>query len=134
MEIQATLPLLGTVFSKRYGGIDTGFGWLFIGAAVVALALLVLDLSVPRWGLAWGMGQALAGVAAVVAAAYNLYQYYQAGQKQILGISLLDILDKYARDAVQFSFEPGIFLAGAGLAFIIVGGLGRLLVAGFETS
>jgi hypothetical protein len=132
VQVQVDLPLLGTVFDRTYGGMDTEYGWLFMVAAGAVLLFVVLDLVLRRWGLAWGMAQAILGVAAAGVSAYSVYRYYKLGQQQILGISLIDVLNQYARNTVRFSVETGVYLVGAGIAAIVVGGLLRLLIAGFE--
>ncbi len=134
LQIEVRLPLLGTVVNRTYGGMDTGQGWLFLGVAAVALVLLVIDVAFQRWGLAAGLGQALSGGLAAVAAALGFYRYYQAGTQEIWGISLLEILTEYARDLVHLSVKPGIYLVAAGLASLILGGLLRLIVAGLAPS
>lgn len=128
--VEVSLPLVGTVLNRTFGGTDTGQGWLFIGVAGVALLLMLADIAFRRFGLAAGLGQSLAGALAAVAAALSFYRYYEVGTEQILGISLLDILTEYARNLVHLSVEPGIYLVAAGLAALILGGLLRLIVAG----
>jgi hypothetical protein len=142
LQVEVRLPLVGTVLNRTYGGMDTGQGWLFLGVAAVALVLLVIDVAFQRWGpqpslrwgLAAGLGQALLGGLAAVAAALGFYRYYQVGTQKIWGISLLEILTEHARDLVHLSVKPGIYLVAAGLASLILGGLLRLIVAGLAPS
>jgi hypothetical protein len=130
IQVQVRLPLVGTVLNRTFGGMDTSQGWLFLVVAAVALLLVIADIAFRRWGLAAGLGQAILGALAAVAAAFSFYRYYQAGTQQILGIDLLDILTEYARDLVHLSVKQGIYFVAAGLALLILGGLMRLLVAG----
>jgi hypothetical protein len=66
--------------------------------------------------------------------ALQLKRYYEAATKEYLGISLLDILNQYARDYVTLSVQSGIYFLAAGLALVILGGLLRLVVGGLEPS
>jgi hypothetical protein len=132
VRVQVSLPLVGNVLDRTFGGLDDGQGWLFIGTAALALLLVVTDVLSRRWGLAAGLGQALVAGVTGVASALSFYRFYQIGTQQIWGISLLEILEKYARNAVDLSIQPGLYLVGAGLATLLVGGLLRLLVASFE--
>ena len=131
IRVGVTLPLVGRILDQTYDGLDSGQAGLFIGVAVMALLLVVVDVAVrhPRSGLAVGLGQALAGVVAAAAAGVSAYRYYQVGTKEFLGISLVDVLTNYLTDQVHISVQFGIYLAVAGLVILIVGGLLRLLSA-----
>lgn len=129
VRISVQLPLLGTVFNQGFGGMDSGFGWLLIGVAALALFLALIDVLSRRWGLAAGLGQALLGVITAIALAATAYTYYQAGSQTVFGISLIDVLTQYARNVVNLSVQQGIYLVAAGLAGLIIGGILRLVVA-----
>jgi len=131
IRVGVTLPLVGRILDQTYDGLDSGQAGLFIGVAVMALLLVVVDVTVrhERSGLAVGLGQALAGVVAAAAAGVSAYRYYQVGTKEFLGISLVDILTDYLSNQVDISTQFGLYLAGAGLVILILGGLLRLLSA-----
>jgi hypothetical protein len=130
VQVEVVLPLVGKVIDRTFGGMDTSQGWLFLGVAGIALLLFLLDVLSRRWGLAAGLGQALAGVVAAASVALSFYRYYEAGTQQIWGISLLDVFSEYARNVVHLTVKPGIYLVAGGLAALILGGLLRLVVAG----
>lgn len=133
LRVQVRLPLLGTVLDRTFSGMDSGQAWLFIGAAAIALALLLLDVASRRWGLAAGVGQALLGALLAVTATLSIYRYYRVRAQRILGISLLDILIRYARDTVHLSVERGVYLVAAGVVALVLGGLLRLILAELES-
>jgi hypothetical protein len=95
---------------------------------------MVMDIASRRWGVAAGLGQTLVGALAAASVGLDVYRYYQLGAQAFLGISLLDIVTEYARDAINFDLKPGVYLVGAGLAALILGGLLRLVVATLEPS
>jgi hypothetical protein len=132
IRAEVSLPLVGKVVDKTFSGMDSGQAWLFIGVAALALILILFDVIIRRAGMAAGLGQALAGVVAIISVGSSVYRYYQVGTQEILGVSLLDVLGQYARDLVKITIEPGIYMVAGGLAAIIVGGLVRLLVAGLQ--
>ena len=78
------------------------------------------------------LAQALLGGLTAAILTFNAYTYYQAGAQTLFGISMLDVLTQYARDLVQITVLPGIYLVGGGLAGLIVGGILRLIFAGME--
>jgi len=130
IRVTVSLPLLGNVLDQSYTGLDSGQAGLFIGVAVMALLLVVADVVIRRGrsGLVAGLGQALVGVVAIVAAALSVYRYYQAGTREFLGISLVDVLTNYLSNQVHVSIQFGVYLVGAGLVLLIGGGVLRLLV------
>ena len=132
VRVAVTVPLLGNVLTRSIGGPESGYGYLLLGLGALSLLLLVVDLLSRRWGLAVGLAQALMGGLTAVILGFNAYSYYQAGAQTILGVSLLDIFTRYARDAIHLTVLPGIYFVGAGLAGLIVGGILRLLLAGME--
>ena len=85
-----------------------------------------------RWGLAAGLAQALLGGLTAVVLGFNAYGYYQAGAQTIFGVSLFDVLSQYAPDFVQVALQPGVYLVGAGLVVLIIGGILRMLTANME--
>jgi hypothetical protein len=132
LRVQVNLPLAGNVLDRTYAGLDDGQGWLFIGVAGLALLLALADLLSRRWGLAAGLGQALLAGVSGVSSALSFYRFYQIGTQQIWGISLLEVLEQYARNAIELSIRPGLYLVGAGLGTLLLAGLLRLLVASLE--
>ena len=132
LRLAVTLPLLGNVLNRTISGLESGYAYLLIGIGALGLLLLLVDLLSRRWGLAAGLAQALLGGLTAVTLAFNAYTYYQAGAQTLFGISMLDILTQYARDLVQITVLPGIYLVGGGLAGLTLGGLLRLIFAGME--
>ena len=132
VRVAVTVPLLGNVLTRTIGGPESGYGYLLLGLGALSLLLLVVDLLSRRWGLAAGLAQALMGGLTAIILGFNAYSYYQAGAQTILGVSLLDIFTRYARDAIHLTVLPGIYFVGAGLAGLIVGGILRLILAGME--
>lgn len=132
VRIRAQLPLVGTVFDRTFTGMDSGYGWLLLVAAVLAALLLLVDVVTRRWGMAAGLGQALMAASAGVALGVTAYSYYQTGSQSVFGISLLDVFTKYARNVVKLSVQPGVYLAAVGLGGLLLGGLLRLVTAGME--
>ncbi len=132
VRIRVQVPLLGNVFDRTFDGMDSGFGWLLLVAAVLAVVLLLVDVVSRRWGMAAGLGQALMAAFTGVALGVTAYSYYRTGSQSVFGISLLDVFTKYARNVVKLSVQPGIYLVAAGLGGLLLGGLLRLVVAGME--
>jgi pSer/pThr/pTyr-binding forkhead associated (FHA) protein len=136
IRVEVSLPLVGRVLDQVYDGLDSGQAGLFIGVAVMALLLVVVDVVVrrKRSELAVGLGQALAGAVAVVSVVASVYRYYQVGTMEFLGVSLADILTNYLSNQVHISMQFGVYLVAAGLVGLILGGLLRLLVAARESA
>lgn len=132
IAIRVQLPIVPIGVDRTFSGVSSGLAWLFIGLAVAALLLMLMDVVSRRWGLAAGLSQALLAVTVLLSLAVQVRQYYQAGTQKFLGISLVDVLTKYAKDVVDITPEPGIYALGAGLVALIVGGLLRLVLAGLE--
>ncbi|MFZ1242262.1 MAG: FHA domain-containing protein, partial [Anaerolineae bacterium] len=110
LRLAVTLPLLGNVLNRTISGLESGYAYLLIGIGALGLLLLLVDLLSRRWGLAAGLAQALLGGLTAVTLAFNAYTYYQAGAQTLFGISMLDVLTQYARDLVQITVLPGIYL------------------------
>lgn len=134
VRIRVQVPLLGNVFDRTFDGMDSGFGWLLLVAAVLAVVLLLVDVVSRRWGMAAGLGQALMAAFTGVALGVTAYSYYRTGSQSVFGISLLDVFTKYARNVIKLSVQPGIYLVAAGLGGLLLGGLLRLVVAGMESA
>jgi hypothetical protein len=135
IEVQVQLPVVPVGVNKAFSGMDSGHAWLFVGVGVVVLLLVVMDILSRRFGLAAGMGEAMVPALAVVAIALEVRRYYQAAASQkFLGISLVDVVTKYAKDLVEIRPLSGVYMLGAGLGIVIVGGLLRLAVAGLDPS
>jgi pSer/pThr/pTyr-binding forkhead associated (FHA) protein len=123
--------------TQKVSGLQ-GYGKLTLGIAVLALIVLVVDIFVYRKSVVPGIIYTIAGLLAVGAMAAdlkNLYDVYNQVQTASLlfGIKLSDVVevfDKFIK--VEVSVLPGLYLTGAGLGLLLVGGLGRLAVALLE--
>jgi hypothetical protein len=119
--------------TQKVSGL-AGYGKLTLGIAVIALIVLVVDLAFYRRSAVPGIVYTLAGLLAAGAMAAdlkNLYDVYNQVQSASLlfGIrlsSVIEMLDKFIQ--VKVTVLPGLYLTGAGLALLLVGGLGRLAV------
>jgi hypothetical protein len=134
VQLQVRLPFLGTVVDRAYSGADSGLLWLFLGASVLALVFVGLDVASKRWGLSGGVAQALLGTGIAVVLFGQLQGYYRLGTQKLLGISLLELYSRYGRDLVAVSIKPGVYLVSAGVAALVLGGTFRALLAGFKSS
>jgi hypothetical protein len=134
IRVEVTLPLVGRILDQVFDGLDSGQAGLFIGMAVMALLLVVVDAAIRRersrlLSIAVGLGQVAAGIVAVVAAGADVYRYYELGIQEFLGISLIDILSEHVGKEILIFIQLGVYLAAVGLVILILGGLLRLFLA-----
>ncbi len=137
IRVEVTLPLVGKILDQVFDGLDSGQAGLFIGMAVMALLLVVVDVAVRRERsrlfsvVRWLWARRLAGrpIVAVVAAGVDLYRYYELGIQEFLGISLMDILSDHLGKEILIFMQFGVYLAAVGLVILILGGLLRLLLS-----
>jgi hypothetical protein len=123
--------------SQKVSGLE-GYGKLTLGIAVIALIVLVVDIFFYRRSIVPGLVYTLAGLLAAGAMAAdmkNLYDVYNQVQTASLlfGIKLSDVIevfDKFIQ--VEVAVLPGLYLTGAGLGLLLIGGIGRLLVSLLE--
>ncbi len=134
IRVRVQLPLLPIALDRGYGGTDSAQSGLLIAVGAVVILFVLFDVASRRYGFFAGLTQALLGSAIVVAMALQLRRYYEAATHKYLGISLLDVFTQYARDYVTLSVQTGVYFLGAGLAFVILGGLLRLVVGGLDPS
>jgi hypothetical protein len=119
--------------TQKISGLE-GYGKLTLGIAVIALIVLVVDIFVYQKSVVPGILYTIAGLLAAGAMAAdlkNLYDIYNQVQAASLlfGIRLSDVIeifDKFIK--VEVTALPGLYLTGAGLGLLLVGGLGRLAV------
>jgi len=132
--VGVNLPLVGSTINQKFSGLDSDQAWLFIGAALTALALLFADITAGKRGVGWaaGLGQALVAVVVVSIEAVSLYRYYRIGTQEILGVSLMDVMSELLGKRIHISIQIGLYLVAIGLAALIVGGLLRVLCAARE--
>lgn len=111
-----------------------GYGKLTLGIAVLALIVLIVDIFVYRRSAVPGIIYTLAALVAAGAMAAdlkNLYDIYNQVQavSLLFGIKLSDVIDVFDQFLeIKVAVLPGLYLTGAGLALLLVGGLGRLAV------
>jgi len=120
--------------TQEIGGLE-GYGKLTLGIAVVCLITLAVDLFLARRSVVPGIVYLLTALIAAGAMASDLLNFYRL-YKQVESVSLLfgiqlgevvQFLDQF----VQMQVTPliGLQLTIIGLALLLVGGVGRLVVA-----
>ncbi len=123
--------------SQEVSGLE-GYGKLTLGLAVIAAIALVVDLFLSRESPIPGIVYLLAGLLAAGAMAADLKNLYDI-YRQVESVSLLfgiklsqviDVFDQFIE--MEVTPLPGLYLTGAGLLFLILGGVGRLLVSLLE--
>jgi hypothetical protein len=132
IRVQVTVPLLGRVVDKMVAGTDTGQATLLLAVAGVTFLLVVLDIASARWGLAAGLGETLSAAAAGASMGLTAYRYYQLGEQELFGYSLLELYEQYASRVVTLTAQPSLYLAVAGLAAVIIGGLLRAIIGALQ--
>jgi hypothetical protein len=113
----------------------TGFGRFTLGMAVLCTLLLVVDLFVRRKTVVPSvvyLMTSLAAGAVMVLDLKGLYDLYDQVQSITLlfGIRLEDVVQAFGKFIdVEIVLLPGLYLTLAGLGFLFVGGLVRLVSA-----
>lgn len=120
--------------SQRIGGLE-GYGKLTLGIAIVSAIALVVDIFFYRRSVVPAVVYLGTGIVSVGAMGFDLanyYRYYQDLQDLglLFGIQLGEVIQVFDH-FIEMEATPmaGLFLTGAGLLLLLVGGLGRLVVA-----
>jgi hypothetical protein len=121
-------------FTQDISGLE-GYGKLTLGLAVVGLIGLIVDIFFYRKSAVAGILYVLASLIVIGAMAsdlINFYQFYKEAESWglLFGIQLGDVIQVFDRFiSVQITPLPGLPLTVAGLVLLLVGGIGRLIVA-----
>ena len=117
-----------------------GYGKLTLGLAVVATIMLVVDLFFYRKSVVAGIVYLLSGLLALGAMAAelkNLLDIYNQVQSASLlfGIKLSQVVEFFDNFVnLEVTPLPGLYLTGAGLLVLVLGGIGRLVAALLDRS
>ncbi len=112
-----------------------GFGKVSLGIAVASAILLLVDVFLTRRSVVPGVVYLLTSLMAagvVVAELKNLYDLYDQVQSMTLlfGIKLADVVKAFGNFIeLEVTLLPGLYLTAAGLGFLLVGGITRLMAA-----
>jgi hypothetical protein len=122
------------LFSQEIAGLDT-YGKLTLGIAAVSLLFLIVDMFFHRTWAVPGIAYLLGGLVAIMVIAIDLRNFSQL-YDQVRALNLLfDIPVGKLIDGVDYlidlqaSMLTGLWLTILGLALLIVGGIGRLILA-----
>jgi hypothetical protein len=113
----------------------TGFGKFTLGMAVLCAVLLIVDIFVRRKSIVPSIVYLVISLAAGVVMVLDLkglYDLYDQVQSMTLlfGIRLEDVVKAFGQFIdVEIELLPGLYLTVAGLGFLLVGGLVRLVSA-----
>jgi hypothetical protein len=123
--------------TQRISGME-GYGKLTLGLAAIATFALVVDLFFYRKSVVAGVVYLLGGLLALGAMAAdlkNLLDIYNQVQSASLlfGIKLSQVVEFFDNFVnLKVTPLPGLYLTGAGLLVLVVGGVARLAVALFN--
>lgn len=113
----------------------TGFGKFALGMAVLSTVLLLVDIFIRRKTVVPSVVYLLTSLAAgavMILELKGLYDLYDQVQSMTLlfGIRLEDVVKAFGKFIeVEITLLPGLYLTVAGLGFLLVGGLVRLVSA-----
>jgi hypothetical protein len=122
--------------TQEIGGLE-GYGKLTLAVAVMSLVAFVLDIFFHRRSPAPGIVYLVSGLVATGAIAFDLINYYRFYDQMkdlslLFGIRLEQVVQVFDRFLdVQITPMIGLVLTGAGLALLLLGGIGRLGLALF---
>jgi hypothetical protein len=120
--------------TQEIGG-GTGFGKFTLGMAVLCAVLLVVDIFIRRKTVVPSVVYLLTSLAAgavMILDLKGLYDLYDQVQSMTLlfGIRLEDVVKAFGKFIdIEIVLLPGLYLTVAGLGFLFVGGLVRLVSA-----
>lgn len=121
-------------FTQDVSGLE-GYGKLTLGVAVIALIALIVDMFFYRRSVVPGIVYLLSSLmvsGAMASDLVNFYRLYQQAESWSLlfGIQLGDVVEIFDRFiSMEITPLPGLPLTVAGLLLLLVGGVGRLIVA-----
>jgi hypothetical protein len=133
-ELVAGLSGSDSIFnvSQQIGGLD-GYGRLTLGIAAISALALAVDIFLYRSSVP-GIVYLVSAVVATGAIGFDLvnyYRYYDQLQDLtlLLGIQLADVVQVFDQ-FIDLQIAPmiGLYLTGAGLALLLIAGIGRLVV------
>ena len=135
-DIVATLSGPNSMFniSQEIGGLE-GYGKLTLAIAVVSMIALVVDIFFFRKSVVPGIVYLVSGLIAAGAIGFDLINYYRYYEQLsdltlLFGIQLSDVV-QVLEHLIEIEITPmiGLPLTIAGLLLLLLGGLGRLIVA-----
>jgi hypothetical protein len=135
-DIVATLSGPNSMFniSQEIGGLE-GYGKLTLAIAVVSMIALVVDIFFFRKSMVPGIVYLVSGLIAAGAIGFDLINYYRYYEQLsdltlLFGIQLSDVV-QVLEHLIEIEITPmiGLPLTIAGLLLLLLGGLGRLIVA-----
>jgi hypothetical protein len=121
-------------FTQDISGLE-GYGKLTLGLAVLGLIGLIVDVFFYRKSAVPGIVYVLASLIVAGSMAsdlVNFYKFYKQAESWSLlfGIELGDVIQIFDRFInMQVTPLPGLPLTVAGLVLLLIGGIGRLVVA-----
>jgi hypothetical protein len=121
-------------FTQEVSGLE-GYGKLTLGLAVIGMIALVVDIFFYRRSVVPGIVYLLSSLVVSGAMASDLMNFYKLYKQAeawslLFGIQLGDVIDIFDRFVeMQVAPLPGLPLTVVGLVLMLVGGLGRVLVA-----
>lgn len=120
--------------SQQIGGLE-GYGKFTLGIAIISAVALVVDIFFYRKSVLPAvvyLGTAVVSTGAMGLELVTYYRYYQELQSLSLlfGIQLSEVVEVFDR-FIETAATPmaGLYLTGAGLVLLLLGGIGRLGVA-----
>jgi hypothetical protein len=123
--------LLGV--EKEIHGLE-GYGKLTLGIAAIGVIVLIADIFVIRKSSVPGVVYLLLGLVAAGAIGIDLVNYYRIYQEArefsiLFGVQFSEVIEFFDQWIdLDVTILIGLPLTGAGLALLLVGGIGRLVV------
>ncbi|MFC2030232.1 FHA domain-containing protein [Chloroflexota bacterium] len=121
-------------FTQEISGLE-GFGKLTLAVAVISAVAMIVDIFFIRGSVVPGIIYLLSGLLAMGAMASDLMNFYQLYQQAsswslLFGIQLADVIEVFSHFIdMQITPLPGLPLTVLGLVLLLVGGIGRIVVA-----
>ena len=121
-------------FSQEISGLE-GFGKLTLAVGVISAIAMIVDIFFYRRSVVPGIVYVLSGLLAMGAMASDLMNFYRLYQEAeswslLFGIQLADVIEVFGHFVdMQITPLPGLPLTVFGLVLLLVGGIGRLVVA-----
>jgi len=140
--IESATDIISSIFgpdslfhiTQEIGGLE-GYGKLTLGIAVICALMLAVDLFLARRSVVSSVVYLLTALIAAGVMASDLLNFYRLYKQAesvslLLGIQLGEVI-QFLDQFVEMQVTPliGLYLTLVGLALLLVGGVGRLVVA-----